>query len=364
MKPKLYFALLFCCIYTISFSQNDTAIAKKDNPLKGSLAILPNLQYAPETSLGLGFAVFYVKRLQKDIDNRPSTQAFYPLYTLKKQITIGGYSDNWFNKNKSHFYTNASYKNYPFVFYEMGYNSPNTSESFTSKFFEMNAYYEQMILRNFYVGLQAETRIEKITKTEAGKILSQGLISGSKDYSAVGFGPIVTYDSRDNNLYPTQGDYHSIKLRYFNKALSTISSFALINADFRKYFPVSTNHQHIIATNLFYALGTSAKIPFQMIMPLNQLNLERGIFKGRYKDLNQIVFQADYRFPIYRRFKGVLFGSASSVAPSFGKMFTQTPHFAGGAGVRYMLGKDGLVIRVDVGFGQSVYPYVDVNEAF
>ena len=350
------------CVLLALISLSATA-QNSDEDTKGSLVILPNLQYAPETSLGLGVALFYVKKWQNDTDNRPSTQKFYPLYTLKKQISIGGSTDNWFDKNKTHFYAYLKYDYYPNDFYQIGNNSPDEKESYTSRYFEGEAYYEKEISPNLYLGLWSNGRVEKVVETQENGVLATQPIIGNDSYYAVSLGPKLTYDTRDNVLYPTDGMYHTFTARYFSNLLSDIPQFARFDLDLRQYITVNSK-KHVLAYNVLYSLATRSDIPFQMLPDIGGTYVQRGFFKGRFKDTNLLVGQLDYRFPIAGRFKGIVFGSAGSVAPNFGGLFKQSPHFAGGVGLRYRLGKDGLHIRLDLAYGQAFYPYIDVLEAF
>ncbi len=365
MKLK---ALIITLIPFFTYAQEAKEITdkKKKEKKKTEFVALPNLAYAPETSLVLGVAGFYNNVWGADKENnKTSSHNFYAQYTLKKQISFGMRSDSWFNTNKSHLIWSWDYNKYPFSFYPLGANSSNTPESYTTKFFNGFVRYEHFISKNLYAGLQLETRLEKLVETEKGKILEQKTIKGSDGFKLFGIAPTLTYDSRDNVLYPTTGDYHQLKIRHFNKALGDQNSFTIFDLDLRKYYTIN-KYNHILAFNLAYQFvdKNMREIPFQMLPGVGNERIQRGYFEGRYRSTNRMVFKSEYRFPISNRFKASVFGSVSTVDDSFGKLFKSKFSPAGGVGVRYRLGNNGMHIRIDLAYGMDFSPYVNVGEAF
>jgi hypothetical protein len=92
----------------------------------------------------------------------------------------------------------------------------------------------------------------------------------------------------------------------------------------------------------------------------------RGVLLGQYRDQMAISYELEYRFPVYRRFAGTVFGGVANVAPSLGQLDFSTARPAAGLGFRFTLIKESKVrMRVDLGFdGQRVFPYLQVQEAF
>ncbi len=354
MKLKI---LLIILIPFLTFSQ------EIKNKKKSEFLALPNLGYTPETSLILGFSGFYNRVWGIENSNKISSHTFYAQYTLKKQISFGMRSDNWFNDNKNHLKISWDYNKYPYLFYPLDDNFSDNPESYTSKFFNGLVRYERLISKNLYAGIQIESRIEKIIKTEKDKLLASKNIKGSDKFNVFGIAPTLIYDSRDNVLYPTTGDFHQLKIRHFNKNLSNQEGFTLFDLDFRKYFTLN-KYNHILALNLAYQFSDNKNIPFQMLPRVGNEYIQRGYYEGRYRGTNRLVFKSEYRLPINHRFKASVFGSVSSVNNSFGKLFTSTFHPACGIGFRYRLGNNGMHIRVDLAYGMSFSPYINVGEAF
>lgn len=350
--------LIFFLGLNFAWGQNSTS----NQTEKGNIVILPNLQYAPETSLGLGAALFYTKRWQNNPNNRPSIQKFYPLYTLKKQFSIGGSTDNWLNNNKLHLYFYGKYSYYPDYFYDFYNQKSNVDDKYTSEFFEMESYAESQIFPNFFAGIRADFRNEAVSSLQENGLLISGKFNGTAPFHTLGIGPQLSYDSRNNVYYPQKGIWITARLMYFSDRLSNINSFTRFDWDFRHYITLSSRGD-ILAYNLLYSWVDQPDIPFQMLPYVGGSKIHRGYFKGRYRGSQMITAQMDYRFTISSRFKGVLFTSIGNATPK-GGLFKQKPHLAVGTGIRYRIGNEGLHIRLDIAYGQSVYPYIDALEAF
>jgi hypothetical protein len=90
---------------------------------------------------------------------------------------------------------------------------------------------------------------------------------------------------------------------------------------------------------------------------------------GRFRDKNMIALQSEYRilpFSFSERFGATVFGSVGTVAPTVGKLFSATHHFAAGAGIRYNIFKSK---DINVRFDAAVTPegmayYFFLGEAF
>lgn len=88
----------------------------------------------------------------------------------------------------------------------------------------------------------------------------------------------------------------------------------------------------------------------------------RGFFEGKYRDLHAMVYQTEYRLPVYRNLGLVVFGSAGQVAPTVKRFSTQRFRYGGGVGFRYKLNDEGLNIRLDIGIGDQRALYFGLNE--
>jgi len=124
-------------------------------------------------------------------------------------------------------------------------------------------------------------------------------------------------------------------------------------------------HQ-VIAFN-FYTEFTGGIAPFNQLALLGGNKRMRGYFEGRLRDNHQVIFQSEYRFPIYKeRFRGVLFGGIGQVANTFSDFKLQQMKYTYGLGLRILINKkERIHIRLDAGFGKDTSGfYLTIGEAF
>lgn len=88
----------------------------------------------------------------------------------------------------------------------------------------------------------------------------------------------------------------------------------------------------------------------------------RGFFEGKYRDLHAMVYQTEYRLPVYRNLGMVAFASAGQVASTVPGFSFRRFKYGGGIGFRYKLNDEGLNIRLDFGIGDQRAFYFGLNE--
>ena len=92
----------------------------------------------------------------------------------------------------------------------------------------------------------------------------------------------------------------------------------------------------------------------------------RGYYEGRYRDKNLLLFQAEYRFPIWKILGGTVFGSSANLGERISDLAVDRTKVAAGCGLRLMLNPvNRLSLRFDMAFGKNSDAfYFTVNEAF
>jgi len=93
----------------------------------------------------------------------------------------------------------------------------------------------------------------------------------------------------------------------------------------------------------------------------------RGYFAGRFRDHKLITGQAELRYPLWRRFRGVVFAGAGAVASSLDHFTWGGLKPSAGFGLRYVFDvRENIVLRMDFGFGENGNNglYIMINEAF
>ncbi len=120
-----------------------------------------------------------------------------------------------------------------------------------------------------------------------------------------------------------------------------------------------------MATN-FYTGATIGESPFFTYFYFSSGKKGRGFNDRRFLDRNMSLLQTEYRFGIYKRFRGALFTSIGSVGNTYGESFTNRKLWSYGGGLRYQLSKKQMShVRLDVAHGfEGIQFYVTIGEAF
>ena len=200
-------------------------------------------------------------------------------------------------------------------------------------------------------------------ETEAGEALASGDIRGGDGALGVGAGVRSIYDTRDSNVYPTQGSYVDLVTLAYPTWLGSSDTFWLGVIDFR----------HFVSPSPWLVLGGQAKlelsagdVPFQFLPAIGGGDLMRGVLYGRYRDAVSLAAQIEARFPIVWRFGGTVFFGTGRVAPGIDRLGLDKLAAAAGVGLRFAVNPEQkLNIRVDVAYdGDSPKLYVNFQEAF
>ena len=126
---------------------------------------------------------------------------------------------------------------------------------------------------------------------------------------------------------------------------------------------MATYKEQVLAVQAWYSFITGHP-PFQQLSMIGGSDLMRGYFEGSYRDRQAMVYQAEYRMPVYRKLGLVFFGSAGQVADKISSYSLRGFRYGGGIGFRYKLTDDGLNLRLDIAFGDQTAFYLGLDEVF
>jgi outer membrane protein assembly factor BamA len=329
----------------------------------------PIMFSTPETGFAFGAAAVLIHRsAHKLSESKPSTVSGIGIYTTKSQIISEVGVDHYFKKPVCNAYASASYVKFPDDLYPMGRNSPDAPEDYSSKTFSLDGGIQKCFGRGFELGLVYEFITSDITEVEEGGLLDSKSIVGSEAGRVSGAGVKVDWDTRDNLFYPASGSYHQLTATFFAEAIGSDYEFNRYNVDLRKYIPLAGPRSpkgHLLALQAYGNFETGSP-PFQMMSRLGGDIRMRGYYTGRYWDKNIISCQAEYRYPLWWRFGGVLFAGFGDVANEVGDFQLGDSKHSVGWGIRYLLIKEeGMNLRLDVGYGAGTSNmYISVMEAF
>jgi outer membrane protein assembly factor BamA len=322
---------------------------------------IPAITYAPETSLGIGgraIRIFNMGKEQLSDKTRPSSLPLTFLYTLNNQVILSGELNLWMDQNKSFINSRMVFSDYPFVFSGIG-NEVGEEENYATRYFYYHLTYHKRLSPGVYFGPRYEFRIDDIYHKVPDGLLDTGDIPGSNGQKVSGLGLSLNIDSRDNIFQPTKGMYHQLSWMQFHSVLGSSFNFSQWVIDLRKYH--SLNENQVIAGQAWFSF-TDGTTPFQHLSMIGGSDLMRGYFEGRFRDNHAMVYQAEWRFPVYQKLNMVIFGSGGQVADNWSAYNFRQFKWGGGFGFRYKLNPSGLTLRIDLAYGNQSSFYFGLNE--
>jgi hypothetical protein len=327
--------------------------------------ILPVVVNAPETKVGGGvLAALFFKTDDRDSTVRTSNIQSILLYTQRKQIAINLGGNIYFPKEKFILKWQSVYAYFPDKFWGIGNNTPSgNKEVYTYTQLYFNPQFLYRFHKRWFIGLIGEYQNVLKTDFQSNGIFQIQDIPGRNGYLAVGAGPLIAWDSRNNAFSPTKGEYLQLAFMNYNRYIGSQYNFNGFIIDARKY--IISFSKNVLAAQ-FYGQFNSGNVPFRNMATLGGTNQLRGYYTGRYRDKDAMVLQAEYRMPVYKRFGIVVFSGVGEVSDKPGNFSLSGLKYAAGGGVRFAIKpKERLNLRLDYAVGQkSSGLYLFISEAF
>lgn len=338
-------------------------IEKNDKP---TISVLPLVYYTPETKWVFGAgAVGTFKLGNEDSDTYESQLTAGLAYSLRKQILTYASWRIFTPSNKDLFIGEIGWYRYVYYFYGIGNDVlDENQESYSAKYPRIRFDYARQLIPNLYLGVRYGFDNYTIYDLNPdGQLVKTGL-EGTQGGVVSGLGPLLVYDSRDNQLYPQTGNYAELSFQQYGSYIGSDFQYNRLLVDLRKLFSIKENQ--VIATNL-YSEFTSGSVPFYSLANMGGNKRMRGLFEGKYRDRNSVILQGEYRWKFLPRWGAVLFSGVGNVFSAENKFEFQNTKLTYGAGGRFQLSKKKkLNLRLDLAHspGEDLQFYFTFGEAF
>ncbi len=371
---KLLF-LFFMCVVTTNFYGKSATLLYSDNlelfkkdttkNKRYKVIAIPLFFYVPETKFGGGAAGLVTFRFKKDsITTRPSSVQFGVAFTQLKQTLIYLPFQLWLKNEAFNIFGEVGYYKYNFFFWGIGNKQAyNLQELYDVVFPRIKLNALKRIAPYTYAGVKYNFDDFRVTRVDSAGLLSKGDIVGSNGGMVSSLGLVFKYDSRDNLFYPTKGYFVELSFQVDNKVIGSSFNNSRLFFDAATYF--TTKFKHTLAVNAYSIVGDGV-IPFNQMALLGGTKKMRGFYEGRYRDKNLLMFQTEYRAPLFWRMGAVAFISVGDVSDKISNFKINEFKLAYGGGLRVLLDKKQKInVRLDVGWADPKPNfYLTVIEAF
>ncbi len=331
-----------------------------------AVAVLPLVYYTPETSWVFGAGVVGNFRLgAKNGETYESQVAVGAGYSLLDQLLIYTSWRIFTAGNRDLLAGELGGYRYVYFFYGIGNDlAEDSRESYSARFPRVRFDYGRGIGKQLYLGFRFWGDDYRITEVKPNGLLATGEYSGRFGGRNYGVGPLLVYDSRDDQLYPRSGFYMESSVQGFGKFLGGEFGYWRLAVDLRKVYSLSENQ--VVAGNL-YTEFTSGNVPFFAIPMLGGNKRMRGLFEGKFRDRHMWVLQGEYRWKFSQRWGIAAFSGVGDVHSDSEPLSFQNTKITYGLGGRFQLTKrKKLNLRLDLAHsqGEDWQIYFTFGEAF
>ena len=361
-----FILLLTFSVVEVSGAVSDTVIVDtiRIKHKSRKFLVLPALVKSIETSFGFGLAgSFFFKTNKKDTTIRTSNIEALGLYTLRHQDVFLLGCNVYFPKEKYILRWRNTFTHFPDKFWGLGNNTQDNWESYDFTQLFINPQLLRKIYKTFFVGITYEMQRVFTLDYKEGGYFDQQDITGRGGSTVSGLGVLMAYDTRNNAFSTTKGFYTQVLALGFGRVIGSEYNFGQYIIDTRKFFPVRKKDVIALQSYLYF---NSGNVAYRNMAYLGGSDMMRGYYAGRFRDINSIAFQGEYRLHVYGRFGIVGFAGMGEVSDNLKNFNIRTFHYSWGGGLRFKINrKENYNLRLDYGVGQGTSGlYFTVSEAF
>lgn len=214
------------------------------------------------------------------------------------------------------------------------------------------------ITDTFTIGVDAQYLDTKIRPNGGGTFPIGSLPGFGIGVRQVLAGPKISFDTRDDTIYPTRGLYASLLVQHGFGLGNFDNSFTRGTAVVKAYLPVGERGVLAVAAT---GCRASRGAPFFNMCSVGASDKLRGYAAGEYIDNALFSAQAEFRYRLSSRWGVAAFAGASAVGSDFSGLGERL--YAGGIGLRYRLSKSfpldfSIDQAVNADGDTSIYVYI------
>jgi outer membrane protein assembly factor BamA len=342
-------------------SSGTEAVADTAAERSADWLVLPYASYAPDTKVAGGLVVGYY--LPEQPGGTASSVQSTLTVTQRRQLIVQVTPELYLNDGRWRVQGEGQASHYPNSYFGIGGDTPRSAEeSYTARYAFLDGTVQRRVRPNLRVGPRLLVRADAVRdpEVEDGDI-AQGRVAGADGGFTAGLGLSLFWDGRNSLYYPTTGTYAEIVTTLHSAAWGSDYTFGRIKTDVRGYRPLGPG----VVTGQFYTESVVGTAPFQQLPLLGGSSRMRGYREGRFRDKVYWTAQAEYRVPLFWRFKATAFASVGEVGPRIGSSIVEDVEVAVGIGGRLRFTEDGVHGRLDLAWSPTgIEPYVSLGEAF
>lgn len=333
----------------------------KAAPGKGNWVAVPIPVSNPTVGTGLQGVLMYLHPKKPGNEQAPNTTSgIATMYTDTHSWLVGGFHDASWANDQYRFTGIAGYGHFNLSYYGVGNNPALAKHPLAYSFSAALARAQLQVrvpgTRHWFVGAHYLFADGDVV-FETGQLMP-GLPDARGSVRIGGLGLLTTYDSRNNNYYPTRGEYFQARWTDYGQTWGSDFSYRKLRIFFNHYQPLGARTVLALRADL----QTSTVAPF---FDLPYLDL-RGYSRDRYRDRNTLSVHAEGRYKFRPRWGVVGFAEAGWYGKRLADLRDNPTIVSYGMGLRWQVTKDkALNLGLDLAFtNDGNVLLVEVGEKF
>ncbi|MFO1464197.1 MAG: BamA/TamA family outer membrane protein [bacterium] len=175
-----------------------------------------------------------------------------------------------------------------------------------------------------------------LTDSVVGRFPPSELVGLGRNISYLDFGFRLAHDTRDSEVSPNRGGLRELTFHRFMGVGQKGFDYFQWDLDLEQYFQLGHPRLVLWLHNGWTFQNTSggSQIPFYRLAELDVNSPLRGFDKGRFRDTGSVVFNVEFRYPLWDNVDGTVFFDTGRVFPGISNFAFQDFKFTGGGGIR------------------------------
>lgn len=347
-------------IFFLALAIFSTALALNASPgksrLQKSLSAFPILMYDSDIGLGYGGKAKFVnyfshkESLDAIVFNSSKGERWYVL-----TFSIPDTEIRQGTKYELYLDIKVEYSKFlKYYFYGTGPDSQKADETpFTYEKKELQFSIGRGFTEHLVMELHYLLKNVHYFKIQRNQLFSELLETVGQQFSPYA-SFVFRYDTSDSRIHPEKGSSILLQSDLATRFLGNKNaSFYRLTVEVRKFLLLFGKKDVLSFRSLIQKIG-GLDIPL-FEMPVlgggSTLTAMRGFKMNRFTDKGKWLFNAEYRFPLWKKLGGNLFVDSGAVWPSFSEINLGQTKVDAGWGLRYYL--HDFVVRFDMGFSQE-----------
>ena len=331
-------------------------------PAKGNWVPVPIPISNPTVGTGLQAVLMYLHPKTPGEESSPNaTSGLVGLYTNTDSWFVGMFHDDSWANDRFRFSGFIGYGDLNLKYYGVG-DSPFLSDNpidYEFKMFILAPKFQVRIpsTENWFGGLQY-LFIDSDSLFKTSQLLP--ILPDIRGHiRSAGLGLLTTFDSRDDNYYPTKGQWFEARWTNYGKSWGGDYQYNKFRTFLNHYQPVIDPVVLALRANADVSSGDA---PF---FDLSYLDM-RGFARGRYQDNLTFSLHAEGRYKFLPRWGAVAFVETGWYGSDWDSLLSSQTIYSYGGGIRWQVTKNQKMnLGIDAAFSNDDQAiYVQVGESF